>query len=365
MRITETDGLMQANEVPCISIIVPTDRVNKKKNYEVLKKSLQKAKALLKNKELSEEIRNNLLMKIEGIIPRLPESVSAGIGIYISRSYSTIITLPFDVKSKVIIGNSFDIRDLLYLKQYSSPYYILKLSKRGVHLYEGSLDEIREIKDGKFPLVFVDQFEYERASIADSSNSLKGFERDKTQISEIRLRSVFREADAHVKVYLKSDSKLLLAGTQKMIALYNSVASLKDKVAGKISGSYNENNLDILRDSAWVAIVQIIKKEIAQQIVNVGEKKNGQLAEGLQQAWTAASEGKGRILMIEKDLHHRGYRKDTDRKFYLQPPKKPYVVIPDIVEDLIETVRAKHGEVLLTEEGQLKAFDHVALVLRY
>jgi hypothetical protein len=61
---------------------------------------------------------------------------------------------------------------------------------------------------------------------------------------------------------------------------------------------------------------------------------------------TAAMEGRGLMLLVEKDLHHRGYRKDEPGTLHLQPPTKPYTIIPDAVDNLIEVVRAKNGKVI-------------------
>ena len=40
-------------------------------------------------------------------------------------------------------------------------------------------------------------------------------------------------------------------------------------------------------------------------------------------------------------------------------------VIPDAVDEVIETVLNKGGEVVFTENGQLDTYQRIALVLRY
>ncbi len=365
MKMNEIDNLIRTNEEACVSIVMPTDRINKKKNYENLKKCLQTAKTLLRDTRLSPEDRLALTLKIDNAIANVPETLEEGLGIFISSARYSVVTFPFEVKSTVTVNHTFEVRNLLYLKQYSIPYYVLNLSKKGVHLYKGILDELEEIRDEKFPLLYEDQFEYQRASIADSSSgSMKGFEKDKNEISEIRLKAVFRDADAFLKARMTGNAKLLLAGTQKMTSLFNSVTSLKPQIAGKVTGSYNDKNQQKMYDNAWRAVIKVKKAEVASQVRDL-EEKNGHVAGGLKQAWSAAVEGRGLTLLVEKDLHHRAYRREDDNKLHLQPPRKPYTVVPDAVEDLIETVRAKNGKVVFTENDQLKEFDHLALVLRY
>ena len=263
------------------------------------------------------------------------------------------------------MGKTFEVRDLLYLKQYGLPYYVLNLSKKGVHLFKGELKELEEVNE-TFPLSYRDDFEYERASIADSStSSLKSFEKEKCEISEIRLKAVFREADVSIAPRLGDGRQLLLAGTLKMMSLFNAVTDHKKHIIGKISGSFNKNNLLKLKESAWQAYVRFRKNEIVRLIQNLDENDNKHIAVGIEEAWTAADEGKGYVLFVERDYHHRAYRNDAQNNPHFQPPKKPYTVIQDAVDNLIEMVTSKNGKVLLTENDQLKDHSHLALVLRY
>jgi hypothetical protein len=366
MKNEDLDKLISTNQSTCLSITIPMDRINKKANIEMLKKATQRAKMLLKNSPISHDLKEQLQKKLLAMTTHLPERIFDGIGFFISADHSFTVPFPFSVKSKVVLDDSFEIRDLLYLKQYATPYFVLNLSKKGVHFYHGILDELIEIKNDKFPLLYEDQFEYERASISNSSSSaLKSFERDKNQISEMRLKTVFHEADAHLKHYLSNDKNLLLAGTQKMIALFTGVASSKKSIAGKISGSFKDTTLNKLSQSAWEMIIRSRNTEISKQIEKMKEQRNGLVAEGLQQAWSAATEGKGLVLMVEKDLHHRAYLRESENTLHLQPPRKPYGIVADAVDELIETVQSKNGKVIFTDNGQLKTFNHLALQLRY
>lgn len=367
MKTIDLDRLEKEKDAPCVSIILETDRTDKATNLQRLKKMVQKAQASLENKDYPEDTKRSLMVKMAGVTQMLPDSVEEGLGIYLSPRHSLVCTFPFTVNQKVVVGQRFELRDLYYLRQYITPYYIINLSKHGVELFVATAGDLEEIKDGNFPFVFKDEFEYERASIADSSSgSLKGFEKEKNQISEERLKAVFREADTHLKPYLKTDaSRLLLSGTQKSISSFLGLTSLKKHIFGKVSGSYSSKNLDKLAQAAWTEFVRNKKKEIDQAIRKLHELPPKQLAEGTRPVWKAALEGKGQTLFVEKDFHLKVFRKPDQSEILLQPPKKPYKIMTDIVDDLIEMVTAKNGTVLFTENGQLKAKDHLALVLRY
>jgi hypothetical protein len=367
MKSDDLEKLIQSEKYPlCISLIIPTDRLSKARNYELLKNAMRKARKLMSHYRVPGEVSNRLNHQLEAVFVRVPKTVSAGLGIYLSPDEHWFVLFPFDVKQKIIVGEQFEIRDLLYLREYAARYCVLNLSKKGVQLYQGTLNTLTEVNDGNFPLLYHDTFEYARATRADStSNSLKGFEREKNDITEIRLTAVFRDADAYVRKYLADDTRILVAGTQRMIALFRKVSTLKHHLAGQVSGSYNENHFEQLQQAAWETIIRIRSKAIDEQIEAIREKRNGLVVEGMRQAWEVASEGKGQLLLVEKDFHRRGYRKPGERKLYLQPPVEPYEVIPDVVDTLIDVVRSKKGDVVFTENGKLEDFAHLALVLRY
>lgn len=356
---------MSSMQPPCISILIASDPVSKKANYELVIKSIKKAKTLLNVRPVNDDVKAHITSRLDRSTTDIPEKPGNGMGIFISASTDLIITFPFDVKPKVTVDDTFETRDLRYLKQYSHPYYLLNLSTKGVHLYKGERDELEEIEDFQFPLLYGQQFQFERAVIADpSSGRIKGFEQDKTGIPEMRLKTVFRDADALVKTYITGEQKVLLAGSQRMISLYRSIANHEDHIAGKISGNFNRNHFPKLTECAWQTFIRFKKNEVATLVKKLDER-NGHLAEGLPKAWAAANEGRGLMLLVEKDLHQRAYQKGQSRTLNLNRPRRPFTIIPDAVERLIQIVESNSGRVLLTENQQLRNHEHLALMLRH
>jgi hypothetical protein len=81
--------------------------------------------------------------------------------------------------------------------------------------------------------------------------------------------------------------------------------------------------------------------------------------------WTAAQEGKGLWLLVEKEYTRPTYLRDGDPTLYMRPPKGKYTLVPDAVDDIIEVVLEKGGKVMFTEENKLRKFDSIALLHRY
>ena len=77
-------------------------------------------------------------------------------------------------------------------------------------------------------------------------------------------------------------------------------------------------------------------------------------------------EGRGLKLLVEKDFSIPAYVKNTnDYELYLRPPKEPHKALPNVVNNLIETVLDKNGEVFLVENDILKDYGRIALITRY
>lgn len=86
---------------------------------------------------------------------------------------------------------------------------------------------------------------------------------------------------------------------------------------------------------------------------------------GILSVWQAAEEGKGLILLVEKDYALPGFVTEEGSKLFLHPPAEPHRIITDAVDDVMETVLAKGGKVKMVENGKLNNYEHMALILRY
>ena len=67
-------------------------------------------------------------------------------GFFISEAVQEVYSFPFVTKEKIVIGDSFEIRDLLKKAQDDQPYLLLTLTLQKAQLYQGQSTELTPLK---------------------------------------------------------------------------------------------------------------------------------------------------------------------------------------------------------------------------
>jgi len=355
----------------CVSIIVPTHRTSpdRRVDEQVVKNAMEKARDLLRYKYPEKEIEPLFAM-----LDSLYESIDftrnqEGIGLYASPNLKLAIPFPFPVEEKIMVDKNFEIRDLLYRTHYAVPYYVLVLGGEGARLFEGRWEALEEIKDSHFPMHYEDDYEYSKPSRSSSHAGqahVKSFERDKSELEATRLKVFFRAVDRSIGKYLIGHTPLVLMGAEKEIALYTGASSNLAHIIARISGSYNHQHPKELADMAWPPVRRHLEngwKNLVKEFEEkIGERRG---TSGIQEIWNAVLEGKGQILLVEKDYRVPGFIGLNENHLYLRPPKRTHKVLADAVDELIETVLEKDGEVYFVDNGVLEKFERIALITRY
>jgi len=371
MSSTDINRMLAEREGPCISIILPTTRYGRGRlqNSELIEKVLLKVGHLLDHSAWPQNHIINVQEKLQGLLNRIDYMrLQEGIAIFISPHISKVHLLPFTVEEKVLVGKTFEIRDLLYFEQQLQPYYLLAISRHRVRLFRGSGRDLQEILNGDFPKVYIEEYEYERPSLGSSSSpALKSFEKDKSILDATRMKTFFKHADGALKKYVSDGSPILIAGIEREIADFEHISQHATRIAGTIGGNYDVDAIHPLAETAWGKIKEYVRDTNNKLLVTLEEYIGSGLAvDGITSVWQAAMEGKGRVLLLEKDYQKRGYTKDAaDAHLHLTPPSEKHLILSDAVNEVIHIVQRKGGTVVIFGNGALDKFQHIALLLRY
>jgi hypothetical protein len=355
----------------CASVVVPVHRLSHERRVDKLgvKRAVEKAGQLLRYK-YPEKQTAPLLKALDELYKTIDFKQNPdGIGLYVSATLKLAVQFPFPVEEKIMAGNNFEIRDLLYKINYAAPYYMLILTEKGARFFEGREYNLTEIKDNHFPVEYEDDYAYSKPSRSSSyagHSHVKIYEKDKSEMEAIRFRNFFKKVDKLLDKYLVRDMPLVLLGVEKELALFTGVSSHTKKIAAKIAGSYNYENEKELTDRVWPAIRSYLENGWAKLVKEFQEKIGEGLGiSGIQDIWNAVQEGKAFKLLVEKDYRSPGFLTENEYQLYLRPPKKPHKILADAVDDLIEAVLEKKGHVFFVDNGMLKDYQRMALITRY
>ncbi len=355
--------------LPCISVIVPVPKtLPERRPLDLqLDNAFSKAKDLVFHK-YGKDLATELINKLGTLFKNTENPYnSEGIGFFVSSEISLIVKFPFPVSEKIIVGNSFEIRDVLYMTEMLLDYYVLLINENTLKLFKGNGKNLEEIKDENFPAYFVDDHEYARTSLGSSNGySLKSTEKDKSIVKEQRLMANLKQTGNQLSKYYLDHIPFIISGGSKDLGYFKKSTALQHNLVGEIQGNYIHESIQKLGELSFEKIKAYLKEEENKALEKLEEALGKKLAvTGIRGVWMAAKEGKGLLLLVEKDFASPGFINPVDSKLYAHPVQQKHEIITDIVDDIMELVLEKKGKVILVENGKLDKYERIALIARY
>jgi Bacterial archaeo-eukaryotic release factor family 3 len=373
MDTSNLDLLIGQRGDSCLSVIIPTYKfvALKTLSQAVIKKHIIQATDILMSYHSRHPEK-----KVDQLLPALEKSAATiettkyakGIGLFISPNVNETVYFPFEVKEKISLGRSFELRELLLCRDHLSEFFVLALSKKTIRLFGGNAEALAEVTNADFPMNYEDDYEYTKPSRGTSyGNAIKSFERDKATLSEIRQKEFLSEADNQLTQYVKDSVPFIVVGATELISNFNQLTKHNSLKADTIVGNFNHN---VPAEVSKRLREGKLKCQIAkiESIPDWLENEFGKnlVAEGIESVWKAAEEGNGQMLVVEKDYQCPGYLRSGERhKLFVGPPKGDHEIVPDAVNEVMAKVIEKGGKIVFVENDKLRKFDHIAMHLRY
>jgi hypothetical protein len=360
----ELKELIGQNGGFCASLILPVHGIPSEKQVD----RLEIERAVNKLKEQLEQInhpKSSILEKIKELKEQA-QSIQGGnaVGIFVSDSVSKIVSFPFEVKEKIMIKEHFEIRDLVQKERYTQDYYTLLLSGQRTRLFIASEHNFREINDQNFPASF-DGVDYEiPAPENQGNNASQPLKREKA-ITTHSVEAFYKTVDEKLNGYLSNGTVLMVAGVEKELANYTNRTIHNGRIKGKIHGSYEDNTLGQMQNLAWQAMQSYFKTEELELLNRLKEMGREFVSSGIRDVWFDARQGKGNILLIEKDYTQKGYLGNDGFILQLEPTAEGKKPVEDAVDDIVRTILEKNGRVVFVDNGSLSEHARIAMMNRY
>ncbi len=343
---------------PSVSILLPTHRTSPDNKRDPI---------VLKN--LAGEATDRLIELLgkrdaAPMIGKLEEQVAAidmgqtldGMAIFVSDAHAGVYLLPVPLNPRVIIDDTFATRDLVFAMNRSPRYWVLTLSEQPTRLFEGVRETLVEVRGGGFPM------EHTGPGGGQALPTMI----NKSRYEDEHHQQFFRRVDQALATFTKADPlPICVVGVERWLSHHRSVTSHKDIVAS-VTGNHDKTPPHELGKLVWPAVADAlsVKRRRALEALDaaIGAQR---FASGLGEAWRRAQEGRGALLLVEHDYHQAARLDEAAGQLHLVDADDPDANVADAVDDLIELVLAKQGDVVFVDDGTLEVHGRVALTLRY
>lgn len=360
MNKSDIRRLQELTGYPRISILMPTHRSSpdNKRDPIVLDNLLKETEQRLL-KEFSRRETGAWMERLRELVGQVDFGhLDEGLAVFAGPDHGEWHKLPFPVAERVVIDETYATRDLVYVFNRSPRYRVLVLSEQPTRLFEGVRADLTEISLGGFPMTYTGPGAGEKIPA--------GFGIEKSDVIHARMRQFFRTVVQALAGIHKHDLlPVVVTGVERYLAWFDEAAGRQDWIAGTIEGSHDRTPAHDLGKLAWPVMRDWLKtrRDEVRKRMDAATGAN-RAAAGLQECWRVAGEGRVDTLLVEENYHVAAR---TDAAGTLVPADDAAApgVIDDAVDELIEIVIARGGEVVFFAPGRLAERDRIAAILRY
>jgi hypothetical protein len=300
-----------------------------------------------------------MMQKLKNLINNLNfNTYKKSIAIFLSPVFEKVMYLDIAVEEKIIIDESFEIRDLVYSKKQAHKYLLLLLSNNESKIYLGNSDSF-------VPLIL--NTSKSADILNDVPDKVANFS-DVNERKEILMHKFLHYIDNSLDIILNAyHLPLFVAGTERILGHFKKITKHHTAIIEYIQGNYEEASISNLKKilSPYISKWKKVKQK---ELLNILEEAAGKkkLAVGMKDVWHAAFNQMGRLLVVEKNYMYAAEHSDNKDLIYkAAAPYNKISIIKDAVDDVIERVLENGGDVEFAEKSVLKNYNHIALVQYY
>lgn len=320
--------------LPAVSIILPFNPViTRKADLEYnLMLIMHKIEQELLTLYTAEKVVP-VLIKLKNVIRNISYSThKKSIAIFVSPVIDKVYYLDIEVKRKIVIDDSFEMRNIILNKKQTLQYLVMYLSNKNSEMYIGNCSGFRLIKSNIW--------------------------------GNTRSKDFIQDMDHGLSFILKAyPLPLFLIATEKAMGRFRNITQNEEEILQHIEvgdetiQAAGLHSILIPYEANWKNIKQVY---LLNQIKKAGKK--GKLTFGISNVWNKAMQNKGKRLIIETKYITPQLQLKTDsvvNRDYLTG--NPFY-IKDEVDEIIEKVLENDGDVEFIDKGLLNDYKQIALI---
>lgn len=349
--------LQSLTKVPALSILLPTHRAfpENKQDPILVKNLVDEAKDRL-GQEFSARELEPLFNQLDALVGEInyPHTLD-GLALFVSHDFAKSYYLPFPVPARVIIDQTFATRDLVYGMHRTLRYWVLLLSQASTRLLVGTGETLEEIADQTFAMQMT----------GPGATTALPYDSDSSYMDD-RHRRFFQQVDSAFGTYANDeDLPLIVGGVDRQISFFKEVSQYKGAIVGTLSGNLDRATIYELTPPVWELMQSVRRDQQANALQELADAAGARkVVSTIEEVWRLAHEGRGKRLLVEKNYHVPAVVTD-EGNLEIVDQVGGTEVMDDAIDEIIEAVLAKGGQVVLVEDGSLSDYQRIALILRY
>ncbi len=349
--------LQSLTNVPALSILLPTHRTSPDNKQDPIrvKNLVDEARERLSG-EFSVRELQPLLERLETLVSEIDYRYTLdGLALYVSHDFGKLYYLPFSVPARVVIDQTFATRDLVYGMHRAQRYWVFLLSVASTRLLAGTGETLEEVQDENFPMPMT----------GPGATGPIPFDADSSYLDD-RHRRFFQQVDSAFTSYADDESlPLVVGGVVRQISFFQEVSQYAPLIAGTLSGNFDKATVSELTSQVWPIVQSVREEQQADALQSLDAAMGAQaVVSTIGEAWRLAQEGRGKLLLVEKNYHVPASISENGG-LELVEQSGGTEVMDDAVDEIIEVVLAKGGNVAIVDDGALSIHQQIALILRY
>jgi hypothetical protein len=351
-------SLQAHRDYPSVSILAPTHRTAPSNKQDPIKVNNLVRKAIDRlHGEFPKRAVAGVVKNLRQVVRDVDwEHTLDGLALLASKERSGAVSLPFRVKPRAVIDETFATRDLVYAFNRAPPYRVLVLSHR-TRLYDAWTAVLDEHSARPFPMA--------HRGPGGASKLPGGQGINRSAVRDEALRTFFRSVDDAVGAVQKANPlPLVVVGVERNLAFYREVTRQGAAVVGMLAGNHDQTPPAALGKLVWPVFEAGATLRRTEALVQLDQAVGAQRhASGIDQVWRAAAGAKCRTLLVEKEFHYPAdLSPEGDR--LLPYTGRQAAALDDAVDEVIERVMETGGEVFFYAPGDLDVHQKIAAVLR-
>lgn len=361
MNRVDVQLLQSIRGYPAVTITLPTHRTSPANKQDPIRvKNLVKEAAERLLGEFSKREIEPVLARLEKLAEEVDYRYALdGLAMFVNHDIARKFYLPFSVPERVVIDETFATRDLVHALYRLRRYWVLALSEKPTRLFEGVKGDLVEVENDNFPMVHTD---------AGGATALPGGpEVQRSAYRDEKHRQFFRQVDAAFAPLAAADPlPLAVVGVDRYLAFFREVTKHQNLIVTTLTGNHDKTAAHDLADLVWPLVKENLdgmQMTYLQELdTAVGQRL---FVAGIEHAWRMAQEGRVRTLLVDETYHVPGRVDETGLNLTVVEDREAPGVIDDAVDDLIEIVMEKGGQVRFLDAGKLDDYRQIAAITRY